>query len=285
MPILNSKGLLIASFVDELHLAYQKTYSNLEPEFGDIVTWCGHLALEVISNTDMLYHDVEHTVMVSLAGLSIIEGKHIREGGVSPRDWMHYMIALFCHDIGYVKGICQNDSGNRFATGVDNEFVELPEDSTDASLTPYHVDRSKLFVRERFAKGTRIDLTKNLDTELVCSYIEMTRFPSPDEAFYKDTKGYGGLVRAADFIGQLGDPNQQRKAPALFYEFEEVGANEKMGYTGPGDLRDKYSKFYWGQVSPYIQEALKYLQMTQDGKQWLASLHSNVFVSEHKRIG
>ena len=162
MAILNSNELLISSFVSELQTAYQRMYSNLEAEFGEIVTWCGRLALEVISNSDMLYHDVEHTVMVSLAGLSIIEGKHIREGGVTPRDWMHYMIALACHDIGYVKGICQNDQDNQFVTGVGDGLVELPADSTDASLAPYHVDRSKLFVRERFGRGTLMDLTQKL---------------------------------------------------------------------------------------------------------------------------
>ena len=285
MTMLNANGLLISAFVDELHRAYQRLYSNLEPEFGDIVAWCGRLALDVISNSDMLYHDVQHTVMVSLAGLSIIEGKHIREGRVSPRDWMHYMIALICHDIGYVKGVCRNDSGNRFATGIGNEMVELPINSTDASLAPYHVDRSKLFVSDRFGRSALIEATIGLDSELICSYIEVTRFPSPDEEFYKDTKGYGGLVRAADFIGQLGDPNQQRKAPALYHEFEEIGANEKLGYSSPGDLRNTYAKFYWEQVSPYLQDALKYLQMTQEGKQWLANLHSNVFVAEHKSIG
>ena len=172
-----------------------------------------------------------------------------------------------------------------FATGIGDELVELPIDSTDASLAPYHVDRSKVFVRERFGEDTLMNLTHGLDTELVCSYIEMTRFPSPDDDFYKDTKGYGGLVRAADFIGQLGDPNHQRKSPALYHEFEEVGTTEKMGYASPGDLRDKYASFYWEKVSPYIQDALKYLQMTQHGKQWLANLHSNVFLAEHKRIG
>jgi hypothetical protein len=285
MPILNSNELLISSFVGELRNAYQRMYSDLESEYGDIVAWCGRLALEVIANSDMLYHDVEHTVMVSLAGLSIIEGRHIRDGGVTPRDWMHYMIALACHDIGYVKGVCQNDTENKFATGVGDALVELHPSSTDASLAPYHVDRSKLFVHERFGTDSLMDLTQGLDADLICSYVEMTRFPSPDEDFYNDTKGYGGLVRAADFIGQLGDPNQQRKAPALYHEFEEIGANEKMGYASPGDLRDKYAKFYWGMVSPYIQDALQYLQMTQHGKQWLASLHSNVFVAEHKRIG
>ena len=69
MPILNSNELLISAFVSELRKAYQRMYSNLEVECGDIVAWCGRLALEVISNSDMLYHDVEHTVMVSLAGL------------------------------------------------------------------------------------------------------------------------------------------------------------------------------------------------------------------------
>lgn len=285
MPILNTNELLISSFIGEIHTAYKRMYSTLKPEYGDIVAWSGRLALEVLSNSDMLYHDVEHTVMVSLAGISIIEGKHIREGGVTPRDWMHYMIALACHDIGYAKGICRNDNETYFATGIGDELVQLPADSTDASLAPYHVDRSKLFVRERFGAGKTIDLTKELDAELICTHIEMTRFPSPDDDFYKDTGSYSGLVRAADFIGQLGDPNQKRKAPALYHEFEEVGANEKMGYTGPGDLRDKYAKFYWEKVSPYIQDALKYLQVTQHGKLWLASLHSNVFIAEHKSIG
>ncbi len=33
------------------------------------------------------------------------------------------------------------------------------------------------------------------------------------------------LLRAADLIGQLGDPNCLRKANALFYEFEEIDLN------------------------------------------------------------
>jgi len=285
MHILNANELLISSFISEVRTAYQRMYSTLEAEDSEIVAWCGRLALEVLSNSDMLYHDVEHTIMVSLAGLSIIEGKHIREGGVTPRDWMHYMIALVCHDIGYAKGICRNDNETYFATGIGEELVQLPADSTDASLAPYHVDRSKLFVHERFGSGTLMELTRDLDAELICTHIEMTRFPSPDDDFYKDTKGFSGLVRAADFIGQLGDPNQKRKAPALYYEFEEIGANEKLGYTSPGDLRDQYAKFYWEKASPYIQDALKYLQVTQHGKLWLAGLHSNVFVAEHKSIG
>ncbi|MCJ7435386.1 MAG: hypothetical protein MUO77_18045, partial [Anaerolineales bacterium] len=250
-------------------------------DFGSIVAWCGRLALENIANSDSLYHDVDHTIMVALAGQAIIEGKHLREGGVTPRDWMHYMVAVLCHDIGYVKGVCRNDTKDRFATGVADEMVFISPEGTDVALTPYHVNRSKLFVKERFETGLLQDETKQLDADLMASYIEMTRFPSPADEMYKDTKGFGGLVRAADFIGQLGDPDYFRKTPALFYEFQELGLNEKLGYKSPNDMRKNYASFYWNSVNPYIQDALQYLRLTEDGKQWIANIHSHVFDSEH----
>ncbi|MDX2451710.1 hypothetical protein, partial [Desulfosarcina sp.] len=100
---------------------------------------------------------------------------------------------------------------------------------------------------------------------------------SPDDDWHKDTSGFPGLVRAADFIGQLADPNRMQKCTALFYEFEELGLNEKLGYKTPGDLRACNAKFYWDIVSPYVQDALGYLKVTHEGKQWIANLQSNVF--------
>jgi hypothetical protein len=279
--MINWQELVIDMFVEQLRTVYQRTYGDLDIDFGRIVSWCGRLALENIANSDALYHDVDHTIMVALAGQAIIEGKHLREGGVTPRDWMHYMIAVLCHDIGYVKGVCRNDTKEMFATGVGDEMIYISPEGTDVALTPHHVNRSKLFVRERFGTSLLQDVTRHLDAEVIASYIEMTRFPSPPDDFYKDTKGLGGLVRAADFIGQLGDPDYLRKAPALFYEFQELGVNEKYGYKVPNDLRKKYASFYWNNVSRYIQDALTYLRLTEDGKQWVANMHSHVFDAEH----
>ena len=279
--MLNLQKLTIDLSVEELRKAYERTYSNIDQQLGNIIVWSGRLALENIANSDALYHNVEHTVMVTLAGQAIIEGKHLLEGGVTPRDWVHCMIALLCHDIGYVRGICRDDKDGMIATGIDNETVEVPPGASDAVLSPYHVDRSKLFVRERFGKGMLMGMVAEIDAEVIASYIEITRFPVPDDDWYKDTKGYPGLVRAADFIGQLGDPNRPRKSPALFFEFEEIGKNEELGYKRPGDLHDSYAKFYWDVVSPYIQEALRYLRVTQEGKQWIANLYANVFGAEH----
>ena len=91
--------------------------------------------------------------MVTLVGQEILRGRHISVGGVTPRDWLHFIVSLLCHDIGYVRGICQGDGGGSYVTNLAGDKVTLPEGATDASMTPYHVARSKLFVRERTAKA------------------------------------------------------------------------------------------------------------------------------------
>ena len=275
--MLNAQHLVIESFTNSLESAYRRTYGLLKPEHGTVISWAGRLALENIGNSDMLYHDVEHTMLVTAVGQEILIGKHLSDGGVSPHDWLNFMLGLLFHDIGYVRGVCRQDSHPNYASGIGNETVTLPEGSTDAALTPHHVSRSQLFVRERFGGRVMVDL----DAEAICSFIEMTRFPPPQKPEYQPTNTYAGLVRAADFIGQLGDPNYLRKIPALYYEFEQLGMNVKLGYKHPDHMRRGYARFFWKVVSPYIPDALKYLRATVEGKQWIANLQSQVFEVEH----
>ncbi len=89
------------------------------------------------------------------------------------------------------------------------------------------------------------------------------------------------LLRAADLIGQLGDPNYMRKISALFMEFQETGVNAKLGYQTSADLRAAYPAFFWNMVGPYIGDGVRYLRMTQNGKQWVANLYAHVFAEEH----
>src|SRR2546423_2231809 len=90
------------------------------------------------------------------------------------------------------------------------------------------------------------------------------------------------LLRAADLIGQLGDPHYLRKVNALYYEFEEIGLNRQLGYESPADLVDKYPQFYWNRISPHIQCAVHYLNVTSSGRRWIAELYSNVFRAERE---
>ncbi|HIK33273.1 MAG TPA: metal-dependent phosphohydrolase [Oscillatoriales cyanobacterium M59_W2019_021] len=271
----NATELLISEFVQKLREGYQRTYGGLKTDYEDIIAWAGGMALENIANGDALYHNVEHTILVTLVGQEILRGRQIRQGGVSCEDWLHCIISLVCHDIGYVKGVCRQDRDEMYATGIDGVKVCLPLSASDASLTPYHVDRGKLFIDERFGGH------KLIDAEIIKRNIELTRFPVPSSEDRQDTRHFPGLVRAADLIGQLSDPRYLKKISALFYEFEETGTNKGLGYKHPGDLRNGYPKFYWHGVYPYIKDALQYLELTQTGKQILANLYSNVFVVEH----
>ena len=71
-------------------------------------------------------------------------------------------------------------------------------------------------------------------------------------------------MRAADLIGQLGDPITEEGQCAV-QEFGEIGLNRQLGYETPADLVDKYPQFYWGRVSPYIQDTIRYLNVTSGG--------------------
>ncbi len=273
--MLNPQELLIEETARRLEVAYGRMYGGLEPGFGEILGWAARMALETIANSDAPYHNVEHTVMVTMVGQEILRGKHVKEGGVTPRDWLHFVISLLCHDIGYVRGICREDADGRYSTGAPGATVEIPDVGTDASMTPYHVERGKRFIRERFANHRLID------AEQIARNIELTRFPVPNDEDHRGTDDLPGLVRAADLIGQLADPGYLRKQPALYFEFEETGANKKLGYKTPADLRKGYAGFFWNVVTPYIRDGLRHLQVTQEGKLWVANLHSHVFAVEH----
>ena len=276
----NATEILIDAFVEKLREGYSRTYGGYKHDYEDIIAWAGSMAMENIANSDALYHNVEHSILVTLVGQEVLRGRHIREGGVSCEDWLHFIISLVCHDIGYVKGVCRQDRENerRYSTGKDGEMVSIPAGASDASLTPYHVDRAKEFIEERFGGH------KLIDAELIKHNIELTRFPVPKAEDHQDTINYPGLVRASDLIGQLSDLRYLKKISALFYEFEETGVNKALGYRHPGDLRRNYPKFYWNGVHPYLKNALNYLALTQQGKQIIANLYSNVFVVEHETI-
>ncbi|MDJ0850987.1 MAG: metal-dependent phosphohydrolase [Myxococcota bacterium] len=269
--------VVIDAFVDRLEVAYRRNYGSLERNYCEILQWAGRMALERIAQTDAFYHTVDHTIMVTLVGQEILRGKHMSEGGVSPRDWLQFVISLLCHDIGYVRGVCRADNGRICTRGVGDETIRLPLGATDASLTAHHVDRGKLFVHERFGGHELID------ADAIARNIELTRFPVPDEQDRKETNDYPGLVRAADLIGQLADPDHLRKLPALFQEFEETGTNARLGYKSWDDLRSDYPSFFWNQVHPFLGAALRHLEITQEGRQWTANLFSQVFAAERRR--
>ena len=258
------------------HLAEHmgRRFGSTDADLIELVQSAARLAIDCIGNSDALYHNVEHTMLVTLVGYDIMRGRRLLTE-TNASDFAHLIIACLFHDIGYVRGILNGDSADGYIVDAKGNKAKLPRGSSDAALLPYHVDRSKLFVMDRLSK------IKSLDATRVANAIEFTRFPPSHGADDSDSEE-GMLVRAADLIGQLGDPHYLRKANALYYEFEEVGMNKQLGYASPADLVDLYPQFYWSSVSALIQCAIRYLNVTSSGRQWVANLYSNIFRAERE---
>ena len=274
--MLNTTTLIIEAVTNRLCAQFRYVFGHGDPKHQLAIATAVRLALERTSLSDALYHDVEHTVMVTLLGTEILRGREIA-GRVTAEDWLHMTVALLCHDVGYVRGACRGDTATEAVIDAAGKTVALPRGASDAWLTPHHVERSKVFVHER------AEIIGGIDPDRIAEAIEMTRFPIPGEAKYQESGSEGGLVRAADLIGQLADPHYLRKQNALFYEFHEIGAAQKLGYTSPADLCENYPRFFWEQVEPYIGDGLRYLALTQEGRQWTANLYAQVFTVEHRR--
>ncbi len=267
VPELTSEALgsFLSSFM-------RQRFGSSHTRLTEIVPNLARLALECIGNSDALYHNIEHTMLVTLAGHDILRGRFLLEGR-EPTDYTHLIVACLMHDIGYVRGILKGDGEGGYVIDATGRKMSLQRGSSDAALLPHHVDRSILFVLDRL-KSIEV-----LDAERIARAINITRFPR-DSVEEQEAEEEGWLLRAADLVGQLGDPNYLKKSNALFYEFEECGLNRQLGYTSPTDIVEKYPHFFYDSVAPRIQIAIRYLNVTSGGRQWIANLYSNLFRAE-----
>src|SRR5271167_3526974 len=85
--------------------------THLDRRFGstpagltELIPSVARLALECIGNSDAVYHNVEHTMLVTLVGYDIMKGRALLTPTL-PSDYAHLLVACLLHDIGYVRGI------------------------------------------------------------------------------------------------------------------------------------------------------------------------------------
>ena len=271
----NPTAVVAASFGDHLAETYLQYFSGRKAGYASYINGCARLTLERLGNSDALYHNAEHTMMVTLVGQQIIRGQLVTRA-LQAEDWLHFIVALLVHDIGYTRGICLGDTETDVIINADGEKVCPPRGASDAFLAPYHIDRGKLYVKQRFSQSDIID------EDRIAAALEYTRFPVPEDPAYQSTNSEPALVRAADLIGQIADPFYHRKIGGLYQEFVETGFAQQLGYETPMDLMEQFPQFFWQQVQPLIGSALGHLEQTMEGKQWVAQLYNHVFQVSHR---
>src|SRR5215813_4023440 len=109
----NATTLLADALGRHLAETYQRIYGDREPEYARLLDGASKLVIEWIANSDALYHNTNHTALATLVGEAILRGRLLRQP-VEPTDWVHFILALLGHDIGYVRGVCPGDEGDHF---------------------------------------------------------------------------------------------------------------------------------------------------------------------------
>ena len=116
----------------------------------------GAARARIIGNSDALYHNVEHTMLVTLAGHDIFKGRALLTAS-TPDDYSNFIVACLSHDIGYVRGVLKGDGPDGYVVDAAGHKVGVPRGCSDAALAPHHVERSKLFVLDRLASIEELD--------------------------------------------------------------------------------------------------------------------------------
>src|SRR3977135_4079950 len=145
------------------------------PAHDDMAERLGAFArgtIECLARSDALYHNYEHTLQVTMVGREILQGMTLSQR-IEPTDYSHLIVACLLHDIGYMRCVLSGDTETEFVVDGSGKKSTLPRGASDAALSPYHVDRSKLFAFARLENSPAIDANR------VAAAIEMTRFPAP----------------------------------------------------------------------------------------------------------
>ena len=178
-------NVVATALAEQLVRNYREMFGDKHPNYASALHATTKLVIERIANSDALYHDSDHTVMVTVVGQEILKGRALVED-INALDWVHFTVATLCHDVGYLRGLCPGDTESTFVISDKGDTVEAPRGASDAFLTPYHIERSKIFVRDRCR---HVDF---LDAERIARAIELTRFPVPDDNDHAGHQDRGG---------------------------------------------------------------------------------------------
>ncbi|MFW5490235.1 MAG: hypothetical protein ACNI3A_17735 [Desulfovibrio sp.] len=212
-----------------------------------------------------LYHDLDHTLSVTLAMVRLMHGASLAGTTFSP-GWpeMGVLAALF-HDIGYIQRDDDKEgSGAKYTVGHEERGV--------AFMTEYLADEG--FSRQQLEDCGQIIRCTDLWID-----IEALDFHSEESLLL------GHMLGTADLLAQMAD---RRYLEKLFYLYREFSEADIPGFDSELDLLRKTHSFYeqvarkrleedfsnvadfltvhfndMGKANPYeasIQSNLKYLQ-------------------------
>src|SRR5580704_12898312 len=131
--MLNAAMLLADEMGQRLSTAFVRSFGGSSPRVTAAVNEAARLVIERLATSDALYHNAEHTALVTLVAQDILRGLRLTRN-VSADDWLHFIVAALAHDVGYLRDVCAGDKDDRQVIDAAGNTVSLPRGASDAYL-------------------------------------------------------------------------------------------------------------------------------------------------------
>lgn len=171
------------------------------------------------SNTS--YHNLDHTMAVTLALMRVIHGMYTTGHRFSPEIIECGLIGAMFHDTGLIQR-------------------HSDQEGTGAKYTKFHEERSILFVQEYLNSVGRSDeMSRRCSQMIQCTKLSL----SPKELQFdtEEVRLMGYILGTADIIAQMADRVYLERLPLLFEELKEGGI---PGYETTVDIFQQTVTFF-----------------------------------------
>ena len=270
---------------DSVGDAVENIFLNLFPHASvttlrnaiDHITKLYHGELPGYAACDTGYHDLQHTMDVTLASARLIDGyeRSQKKGDMLGEELVVFgiLMALF-HDSGYLR-----------KRGIE-------EDRHGAEFTMVHVSRSEALLKN-YLRGVGMGEL----AETAARVVHYTGYEIPVDRIQVSSPAYraiGNLIASADILAQMSDRCYLEKChDRLYTEFVLAGiarktdesGKEQVVFASPQDLVVKTPGFYRGakkRLNETLNGAYRYAEKHFGGQNlYLEALERNILFAEY----
>ena len=235
----------ISKVQQELQSIYFAVFPQGDPDFiPRVFDWtsdCFTGRYKDYQAIDARYHDLQHTLQVTLCMARLLRGRHVAK--VTPvltqKMFEVGLTAILLHDTGYLK-------------------KRKDTQGTGAKYTLIHVDRSMEFAAEMLReKNVPIAEIRAVQNMICCTGVNVNLSAIPFQSEQERITGYS--LGTGDLLGQMAAPDYVEKLPILYSEFAEAFHYNagKMGsedmFSSAEDLLQKTPLFWEKYVKNKIE--------------------------------
>src|SRR5258708_19476773 len=99
-------------------------FGSSDARLAEVLPFAARLTLDCIGNSDALYHNIEHSMLVTLAGHDILMGRQMLRA-TTAGDYANFILACLTHDIGYVRVILPGDDHHSYVPDLTRRTIRL----------------------------------------------------------------------------------------------------------------------------------------------------------------